>query len=652
MARTKFDRQVDETAESVAFGIGRFLAGRPLRGERTTDATFWRSGTRVLPKVEGKVSRSAYRAGWQRLTFRISGLAATGAGGYYALWENQDSTFATVRDVWENPDPAIAAAQTGGIGLVSATAVGGVAYGLATRKRREFMREWVTPLHEALAVPLGISELTDPRRYLHVPRNFSDDDAEIRIDVPTHMRFNEDLVADLIVKKLALENVSFTWRRAGKDTHVIVKKRQAPPKMLRLTDPGVREILAKMPESAPLIGFGAGKKKVSVDLDADSPHVLISAGTGGGKSTILRCITCQFIHNGAHAFVLDFKRISHSWARGVPGVTYCRDIAEIHDALIRLAQEGRRRLSLAEQLADDVLEREPWRVGPRLVILLEEVNATMAQLKRYWAKIRESGDPKTSPAIDALAEILFMGRQVRLHVLLVAQSATARAIGGPEMRENFATRILVRYTLNAWRMLVPEVSPIPMPSDHNGRVQVVTRGRAQETQVLNLSNEEAREWAMSGVHSKGTASPVLQKPPAPAVPADDFADAWSTSVPELPPAPATEPPADRDLVGEASGLASSPAAVAPAADAPDTAAATSPAQPAPADDDQALGLREAYDNHLSETVASLDALRRARHDDPEFPAPVGKRGAAFLYRVGDLKKWARNRPRAGTTDID
>ncbi|MGW1794259.1 hypothetical protein ACWCO0_25855 [Streptomyces tubercidicus] len=42
-------------------------------------------------------------------------------------------------------------------------------------------------------------------------------------------------------------------------------------------------------------------------------------------------------------YVLDFKRISHTWARGVPGVTYCRDIAEIHDALIHLAQEGRRR---------------------------------------------------------------------------------------------------------------------------------------------------------------------------------------------------------------------------------------------------------------------------------------------------------------------
>ncbi|MGW6744815.1 pRL2-11 [Streptomyces sp. NPDC055025] len=647
MAQSKFDRQVEETAEAVAFGIGRFLAGRPMDGERKTDATFWRAGTRVLPKVEAKVSRSSYRAGWQRLTVRIGGLAATGGTGYWVLWENQDSTVATARDIWKNPGPALATLETGGIAAASAAAVGGVAYGLLTRGRREFMREWVIPLHEALAVPLGMSEFTDPRRYLHIPRNFSDDDAQIRIDVPTHMRFNEDQVADLIVKKLALENVSFTWRRAGNDTYVIVRKRKVPPKKLSLSDPGVREILAKMPESAPLIGLGSGKKKVSVDLDHQSPHVLISAGTGGGKSTILRAICCQFVHNGALAYVLDFKRISHTWARGVPGITYCRDIADIHDALVHLAREGRHRLTLAEQLADDVLEREPWRVGPRLVILLEEVNATMAQLKRYWAKTRESGDPKASPAVDALAEILFMGRQVRLHVLLVAQSATARAIGGPEMRENFSTRILVRYTLNAWRMLVPEVSPIPMASEHPGRVQVVTRGRAQETQVLNLSNAEAREWAMSGVHAKGEAGNSPQKTAAPAV--DLLTDAWNTSTPALPPAPATGPPADRDVLADAWSLTPPTPAVDPG-----NTTVPPPANPAPAPDpdDAVVGLRTAQHDHLPEIT--LAALRWARANDPDFPGPVDKRGAELLYRARDLKKWARNRPRAasGTTDLD
>ncbi|PWI05892.1 hypothetical protein DIZ27_36865 [Streptomyces sp. NWU339] len=43
-----------------------------------------------------------------------------------------------------------------------------------------------------------------------------------------------------------------------------------------------------------------------------------------------------------------------------------------------------------------------------------------------------------------------------------------------------------------------------------------------------------------------------------------------------------------------------------------------------------------------------------RKPDLKFPGSVDKRGAELLYRVGDLKKWARNRPRGavGTTDLD
>ncbi|MFF1604624.1 hypothetical protein ACFVYV_45795 [Streptomyces mirabilis] len=47
------------------------------------------------------------------------------------------------------------------------------------------------------------------------------------------------------------------------------------------------------------------------------------------------------------------------------------------------------------------------------------------------------------------------------------------------------------------------------------------------------------------------------------------------------------------------------------------------------------------------------SLRCARANDPSFPAPAGKRGAELLYRVGDLKRWGRNRGRAavGATDM-
>ncbi|WP_299542425.1 pRL2-11 [uncultured Streptomyces sp.] len=643
MARTKFDQQVEETAEVVAFRIGRFLAGRPMDGVKRTDATFWRAGSRVLPKVEGRVARSSYRAGWQRLVFRVSTLAAVGAGGYQAGQVHQDATVATAREVWADPDPVLAVLEQTGIAAASTAAAGTAAYLALTYRRRELMREWVIPLHEALARPLRLPEQTDPRRYLHIPRDFSEDDAVIRVDVPGRLDFSKDLVADIITTKLALEGVTFSWHLAGRETYVTVKKTRKPPARAAFKDPKMREIVAAAKESAPIIGIGSAGRTVTVDLDAESPHILVNAAPGGGKSVTLRCIACQMLHHGSHVFVLDTKRISHPWASGVPGVTYCRDIADIHDQLIALGLEGRRRTRVADDLGIDA---DPKAIGPRLLILLEEVNATMKQLARYWEKIRESGDPKVSPALDALNEILYMGRQLRMHVLLVAQSATARALGGPEAREQFSTRILARYSVNAWRMLAPEVHPAPKSTKQPGRAQVVSGGYARETQILFFTEAEAREWATTGKPAPAAAGTQpgqvqLQKPAA-----DSLADACSTPAPELP--PATEPPAVRDPLADAWSLNPAPAA--------DPGSPTAPTAPpvaaAPADDDQAVGLRQAAEHHLP--GITLAALRFARANDPAFPGPAGKRGAELLYRVGDLKKWARNRPRAatGTTELD
>ncbi|MGK5546682.1 pRL2-11 [Streptomyces sp. URMC 127] len=661
MAQTKLDKQVEETAEALMFGIGRFLAGRDMDGIRRTDATFFRAGHWVLPKVEGRVSRSSYRAGWQRLMFRISFLGAAGEGSYL-LGRHPDTTVQTAQDLWEHQNATLQTLQTGGIGAASAAAAGGLAYGILTRERRELMREWVEPLHQALAVPLGIAEQQTPRSYLHIPHNFSDDDAQIRVDLPVHLRFSREVVADLITQKLALEGVTFSWHPAGAKPYVLVKKTRRPPAKAVFKDPKIRELVAKAPESAPVIGIGAGGRTVSVDLDAESPHILVNASTGGGKSVTLRCLTCQMLHHGARAYVLDTKRISHPWARGIPAVTYCADIADIHDALVELGWEGRRRVRVADELGPDA---DPDAIGPRLLILLEEVNATMKQLARYWEKTRESGDPKVSPAVDALNEILYMGRQVRMHVLLVAQSATARALGGPEVREQFATRILARYSVNAWRMLAPEIHPAPKSTKHAGRAQVVIGGTARETQVLFFTDAEARAWATTGpatTDKKRPAVPAqpgpvqLQKSPAPSAPPTDFlTDAWSTTLPAdtSTNAPAPTPAADGTFPADAWSATPSAPTPNPGDDATSTTPATpTPTDPAPVDDDQAVGLREAHEHHLPDIT--LAALRYARQNDPTFPGSAGKRGAELLYRVGDLKRWARNRPRAatGTTDLE
>ncbi|GAA0271456.1 hypothetical protein GCM10010302_06300 [Streptomyces polychromogenes] len=249
-------------------------------------------------------------------------------------------------------------------------------------------------------------------------------------------------------------------------------------------------------------------------------------------------------------------------------VTYCRDIADIHEALIALGEEGRRRIHAAEKLGDDA---DPSSVGPRLVILLEEINATMKQLTRYWDSIKEKGEPKVSPAIDALAEILFMGRAVRLNVLLVAQSATARALGGPEMRENLATRILARYTQNAWRMLVPEVHPAPKSTRHIGRAQVVLGGVAHGTQVMFMTDGEARAWAMAGPTPKSLLDAAPASPARPKMPehAEHVAPA---------PLPSRRSePAPAPLISPADQTPHTLSAAAPSAPAPAPAPVSAPA---------------------------------------------------------------------------
>jgi hypothetical protein len=305
------------------------------------------------------------------------------------------------------------------------------------------------------------------------------------------------------------------------------------------------------------------------------------------------------MHNGAHVIFLDAKRNSHRWARGLENVTYCRSTEEIHNALVWAAEEGDRR----NVIADD--GEEATAQLPRIVIVAEEMNATINRLQDYWAAVRTKHDPKSSPAVNGLKEVLFMGRAVRMNVIAVAQMMTARTLGGPEARENFAIRILARYTPNAWNMLVPEIRPMPRSSRHAGRVQVCIAGTATETQVLFPGEDEARAWASSG--TRRTAAPT--------------------------PVSVSQGVSDRRSQGnEGQAVSDSPPTLTLVPDIPEPPelAGITLAQ---AVSDGVLGI-------------SLDAARKASVRDPEFPDSVGKRGTAYLYDPTSLMAWQRNRPRA------
>jgi hypothetical protein len=239
-------------------------------------------------------------------------------------------------------------------------------------------------------------------------------------------------------------------------------------------------------ETTPVLGVDRDSRPVTVDLDTESPHVLFSIGTGAGKSATLRLLLAQFLWHGAEICILDYKRHSHRWARHFPDrrrITYCRDPSDMHENLIALAALGMKRNRIADKLTDEQYD-SGLGIGRRVVIACEELNSTAVRLKQHWRAIGGKG---TSPALEALGEVLAMGRAVKLNVLAVAQRASATAVGGGDARENYRTRVLAGHTKRTWDMLCDGVGYVAA-SEIPGRVIVVRAGRATETQVAFLTD--------------------------------------------------------------------------------------------------------------------------------------------------------------------
>ncbi|WP_231928373.1 type IV secretory system conjugative DNA transfer family protein [Micromonospora echinaurantiaca] len=308
---------------------------------------------------------------------------------------------------------------------------------------------------------------------------------ELVADTPYLTKEQRHLVSSIIGSKIPVSDLVESWHQVGPRVTATWTVRKRPPARVGVDQ--VAEHLPRLAEWEFYIGQGAGDQPVILSLRDDSPHIAVSAGTGAGKSVLAELVAVQVLARGGRVVILDRKG-SHRWALGLAGVDYCTRPAQMHDALVRLAALADERNTLA------LHEPEDWDCGPRVLVIAEELNATIGQLVNFWAEVRGKGDPKRSPAVSALADLLFMGRSAKVNVLAIAQMLTARAIGGPEARENFGIRCLARYTANNWKMLVPEAA-MPRASRTLGRWQVVIGGQATEVQVAYLSAADARRLA-------------------------------------------------------------------------------------------------------------------------------------------------------------
>lgn len=238
-----------------------------------------------------------------------------------------------------------------------------------------------------------------------------------------------------------------------------------------------------LPDTAAMLGVDGEGNPVVLDFLA-TPHALISAGSGAGKSATSRAVVMQALVKGWTVVVLDAKRHSHRWAKNLPGVHYASTIRQIGTALISVGAEMHRRNEVVESWPGPI-ETAP--VGPPILVLFEEMNATVGAL----ADLDKTLEKGKITANEAFESIMFLGRAARVHVLAVAQYADRKAIK-TSVRENMDCRILIQHSWEAWSMLVPRSSSRggqPASPTQKGRGYVVTAGRPRETQLLFIEEE-------------------------------------------------------------------------------------------------------------------------------------------------------------------
>jgi hypothetical protein len=476
----------------------RFLAGKHMNGARHTNSTFIHRATRDLTD-HGHASAWAHLPGYHRSAWRI-GVSAVVLATLYGYFTDRAVTVDSV------------------LAALTALAVTGIIRARFMFANARHHRRVVRPLYQTMTLITSASTVhphahgDNHKRFIKVPRNYRHPKARIRLTVPetwegtpAHVGRLNDLIS----------------RRLGGDWDAMVHLHEFPPFIEfvpspsppdKLTFAEMRAIMDAGRENQIIVGKGTHDSVISIDLDSESPHVALSMGTGGGKSATLRLFIAYLIHHGVRRIdIIDPKRVSHNWAKGIPGVHIHRTMAEQMTAV----SEFRKRM----ESRYEELDHHENRVFPREVLIIEEQNSWMNYAKTYWADYRsglssnERGRTSaTNPAIGDLAYCLFQGRQARMNIISVYQRMSASASGGGDMRENYGCRLLARYSPQTWTILVG-TRPIPRSSRIPGRGRFVLGDIDREIQFTFITEAEAKAYALAGV-------PAVADDPLMTVPAD------------------------------------------------------------------------------------------------------------------------------------
>lgn len=557
-------------ARAAAIGF-RLLAGRELDGKPRTDAGWSQPGTQPLTP-HGRASRWAHYHHRRRAGIRLGAITTLVLVGYGAL-TNWGATSSTLRV----------------IAWVAMTAAGWMV--VEKSRRWSHYHSYIAPTAVALSDMLGISRKTDPRLWVHVPTEHrTNPDKTVTIDLPETYHApvaQQKRLMDVAAKRLSM--LSPDWGIEWEGAHPILWLKASPTPPQLVTFEQVRELAEMCPVGEFVMGLGSRLVPGTVSLAGDSPHIMASIGSGGGKSQFGKWMALQALRRGSRVVIIDIVKrgASHKWAKGVPGVEIYRHPNTAHDALIALSELVENRCE-ANWDQGDVIDNQ------QVLLIIEESNRTLRKLQTYWAN--ELGEVKTSMAVLSIEGILCVGREAGVNAVTVGQRMSAAASGGGDARENYGVRLGNRFSRQTARMLFGDCTPLPSNVTHPGRVQVVIGQTATEMQLPHLPDDDTAplEWALAGV-------PQVSDEIGESAPRDLGKQATQETVSPHPSHLTVVPDPGQELVSISQAA-------------------------------MTLGM-------------TRKALANARARDKDFPGHRGMRGQSLLYRMEDIQRWSENRER-------
>jgi hypothetical protein len=477
----------------------RWFSAQPWHGKAITNRGWTRQGGGAARTPTGHAHRRWYMLRWQ-----------------HALWRAQWTLVALLAAA------GLLFQFRRTVSYLAATALAGAGYGAwkgwSWAQDYGHRKNYVKPVHARLAADAGIPLANRPESWLEIPRDLSYALLTWPKGAPLPEPQKRQAIAATAAATLGMSDARPSWQFAGPHLKLRLVPPVPPPDLVRLDSiewgkrapkdvpqDTLRQAILSAGVNELVLGIGEDGRVILVDLAEDSPHIALSVDSGHGKSVLVRCLVPQILLRGGIAVVLDNKLVSHPSLRALKNVAYCDDIDKIHDFLVWLDGELTRRAKYVRSHTDfhGNLTGSP---GPRLFVILEEQNLLMNRLRSYWDALRaeDRSLPRVSPAIRGFENASYVGRELKVHEVFIAQRFTAEAAGGgakgAAVRMNAGTRILAGWDHDTWKMLVGKNVPMPSPSKHRGRMQVYVKGGTgtSEVQVAFFTHAEARQFAEEG----------------------------------------------------------------------------------------------------------------------------------------------------------